>query len=189
MQSNTPDTIESLRTTNALLNAALLSFERENDELRAQLDSFTAAQRRSAVPVADDRRINRTTSTGGARYAVALSMGAPWYAVLTIAEPETMNADELAADWPRLQSAMARYCASARDEVRMRGAPVVREPAGQPAATDSAAFDALKAAFLYLASEDRPKAEGVLMQFGLMKLSEATPDQYSAIYAAIKAAW
>lgn len=68
-------------------------------------------------------------------------------------------------------------------------ATAAADAAPEKKAEDSVTFDTLKTAFLELVNEDRQMAKAILTQFGLpTKLSEATPDQYSAIYAAIKAA-
>ena len=68
-------------------------------------------------------------------------------------------------------------------------ATVAADAAPEKKVEDSVTFDVLKTAFLALVNEDRQKAKAILTQFGLpTKLSEATPEQYSAIYAAIKAA-
>lgn len=73
--------------------------------------------------------------------------------------------------------------------------------AGQPAAAQTASsekpagaaevsFDTLKKAFLALSTkaDGRAKCENVLKPFGLAKLSEAKPEQYAAVLAAIEEA-
>jgi hypothetical protein len=61
---------------------------------------------------------------------------------------------------------------------------------GANAAGAPVQFDELKKAFLNLSTkaDGRAKCEGVLKPFGLAKLSEAKPEQYPAILAAIKQA-
>lgn len=123
MQTN-HGTVEALSAKCALLAASLAQSEREADELRAILDSYTADQRCCGNGQGDaaDRRGNRTTPGGRPRYTLGLgAYGAQWCVTLTINEAETMNGDELAADWPRLQPAVMRYCDSARDEAARRG--------------------------------------------------------------------
>jgi len=64
-------------------------------------------------------------------------------------------------------------------------------PQASTAATDTpVTFDELKRAFLGLSTKPGGRAlcEGVLKPFGLAKLSEAKPDQYSAVMAQIAGA-
>ena len=72
-------------------------------------------------------------------------------------------------------------------------APAAAPSQASTAATDLApevSFDQLKKAFLGLSTkaDGRAKCEGVLKPFGLAKLSEAKPEQYAAVLAAIEEA-
>lgn len=60
----------------------------------------------------------------------------------------------------------------------------------KPAESPAVSFDELKKAFLALSTkpEGRAKCEAVLKPFGVAKLSEAKPEQYAAVLAAINKA-
>jgi hypothetical protein len=69
--------------------------------------------------------------------------------------------------------------------------PIVTVEAGaavEQKAAPSVAFDALKTPFLALVNTNREKARAVLAKFGLTKLSEAKPEQYGEIFAAVQGA-
>lgn len=65
-------------------------------------------------------------------------------------------------------------------------APAVAAP--EQKAAPSVKFDDLKNQFLALVNTNREKAVGILSGFGLAKLSEAKPEQYGEIFAAIQGA-
>lgn len=65
-------------------------------------------------------------------------------------------------------------------------APAADAPEQKAAATVT--FDILKTQFLALVNANREKAVGILKGFGLAKLSDAKPEQYGEIFAAVQGA-
>lgn len=55
-------------------------------------------------------------------------------------------------------------------------------------AAPSVGFDALKTPFLALVNSNRESALAILKKFGLAKLSEAKPEQYADLFAAVQGA-
>ena len=55
-------------------------------------------------------------------------------------------------------------------------------------AASSVGFDAIKTPFLALVNSNRESALAILKKFGLAKLSEAKPEQYGELFAAVQGA-
>jgi hypothetical protein len=64
-------------------------------------------------------------------------------------------------------------------------AATTTEPTSAP--TSPVDFNMLKTAFLALVQTNREKAVGALAKFGIAKLSDAKPEQYAEILAAVQA--
>lgn len=94
---------------------------------------------------------------------------------------------EVAAVTPAAEDAATKTSPQAK-AVEKTPEPVTRDTPPAPAPVNEVNFDELKKAFLKLAGTNRDKAVEILSAHGCAKLTEAKPEQYGSILAAIEAA-
>lgn len=111
---------------------------------------------------------------------VAIGKGIPTTAAQVAAVvAESPKQEEASAKKEQTKPVQKEATATAQPTAQAADAP-------EQKAAPSVKFDDLKTQFLDLVNTNREKAVGILSGFGLSKLSEAKPEQYGEIFAAVQ---
>lgn len=114
--------------------------------------------------------------------------------IATIAQGIPTTASQVAAVVAASPAPVAEAAPAKKEQPAPKEATVTAQPTAPAAAAPeqkaaaTVTFDDLKTHFLALVSTNREKAVGILSGFGIAKLTEAKPEQYGEIFAAVQGA-